>query len=122
MKTPDEIKKGMECCKPRWMGNYWKSCDIQCPYRVEQSFCRSAMQGDALAYIQQLEARVPRWIPVEERLPEKGERVLVTNGPGGGFVCESYLNVSGKWMRAESELVFMTPRSWMPLPKPPQKG
>lgn len=57
MKTPDEIKMGLETC----YGN--GSCD-ECPYHlvVEGSFgcdemgCDDSLMPDALAYIQQLEA------------------------------------------------------------------
>lgn len=56
------------------------------------------------------------WISVEERLPEPGERVLVTNG---SFVCEAYLNIINKWVRAGKQVFFMSPSSWMPLPEPP---
>ena len=55
MKTPDEIKKGLECCA---MSSY--RCEDDCPYREQ---CRNeqggkAMNEDALALIQQLEATV----------------------------------------------------------------
>ena len=57
MKTPDEIKKGLECC------SYNGRCD-GCPYNVtvegaygtEELGCDDTLQPDALAYIQQLEA------------------------------------------------------------------
>ena len=46
MKTPEEIKKGLECCKSN------PTCSI-CPYYNEDD-CQ-VMESDALAYIQQLE-------------------------------------------------------------------
>ena len=52
MKTPDEIKKGLECCVN------CDSCDTpcdECPYGNEDDGCKN-MTADALAYIQQLEA------------------------------------------------------------------
>ena len=54
--TPDEIKKGLECC-----------CDLMgvmcpyCPYAEDgdaSETCREEMAGDSLALIQQLEKRV----------------------------------------------------------------
>jgi hypothetical protein len=68
--------------------------------------------------IKELLAKVPRWISVEERLPEPGERVLVSNG---GFVCESFLSQSGKWQRGGVDMFFMTPTHWMPLPEAPKE-
>lgn len=59
------------------------------------------------------------WISVKERLPEKGERILVTNGASVG---EAYMNLQGKWMRFGSELVWMTPTHWMPLPPAPKEA
>lgn len=49
MKSPDEIKKGLECCA---MSSY--RCEDDCPYREQ---CRNeqggkAMNEDALALIQ----------------------------------------------------------------------
>lgn len=54
-RSPDETKKGLECCA---MSSY--RCEDDCPYREQ---CRNeqggkAMNEDALALIQQLEATV----------------------------------------------------------------
>ena len=71
---------------------------------------------------EKLKAQVPRWIPVEERLPEPGERVLATDC---GFVGEFYINKRGKWQRYNvncSELLMaLDILYWMPLPAPPEK-
>ena len=52
MKTPDEIKKGLECCSG--VGN----CFGECPYYIGNTNieCIRNKNADALAYIQQLEA------------------------------------------------------------------
>lgn len=56
MKTPDEIKRGLECCKPVWIDNHWKTCDSKCPYiKIAGKECMVQLYEDALAYIQQLE-------------------------------------------------------------------
>ena len=58
MKTPEEIKKGLECCAK----NKPYPCD-KCPYErtfEEEWSCK--LHADALAYIQQLEAKVPKWM------------------------------------------------------------
>lgn len=50
MKTPDEIKKGLECCHDA------VKCE-QCPYQPECDLpFGDIVEADALAYIQQLEA------------------------------------------------------------------
>lgn len=74
MKTPEEIKKGLEIC-----GGY----DCRgCPYYG--TTCDKGLNNDALAYIQQLEQRLvevnktsPRWISVKERQPEQDQDVLL---------------------------------------------
>lgn len=52
MKTPDEIKKGLECC------NTFNDCQ-ECPYdKADGSWaCTVERNADALAYIVQLESR-----------------------------------------------------------------
>lgn len=53
MKTPDEIKKGLECC-----ASVSAPCEI-CPFRTGTGAkCIRHMSECALAYIQQLEARI----------------------------------------------------------------
>lgn len=50
MKTPEESKKGLECCINRETG-----C-TECPYdNLPHDECVAAMKSDTLAYIQQLE-------------------------------------------------------------------
>ena len=106
MKTHEEIKKGLECCP---------LCSKSCAY-YKGIDCYAELHYDALAYIQQLEAKVlelekmcdaeqlkasqaiaetaetkrlcsrygqmimntfPKWISVEERLPEPETQVLI---------------------------------------------
>ena len=71
MKKPEEIKKGLECCNQKCVG------DKFCPYDEYSNACENTLHKDALALIQQLEAQVPRWISVEERLPEGEDPVLI---------------------------------------------
>lgn len=58
MKTPDEIKKGLECCTPGWVANHWKSCSSKCPYITLSASCRGQLVYDSLTYIQQLENHI----------------------------------------------------------------
>ena len=56
MKSPDEIKKAIECCwQTRWKEGFAVCND--CPYLGTLiPACKEALERDALAYIQQLEA------------------------------------------------------------------
>ena len=74
----------------------------------------------AVAALREKEER--RWIPVTERLPECGKRVLATDG---GFVGEFYINKRGQWKRYNvndySLLMALDILFWMPLPEPPKE-
>lgn len=75
---------------------------------------------EGLAALREQEERM--WIPVEERLPKCGERVLATDG---GFVGEFYINKRGQWQRYNvndsSLLMALDILFWMPLPEPPKE-
>lgn len=59
-----------------------------------------------------------QWIPVTERLPAEGMRVLAA--AEGVFSGEAYLGCGGVWMRSYGvawvPLVGMPVTHWMPLP------
>lgn len=69
-KTPEEIKKALECCSKS------DGCPQECPYYDVPS-CGGTLKLGALAYIRQLEAQVPKWISVEEQLPERHGQMCV---------------------------------------------
>lgn len=79
MKTPEEIKKGLECCflecDDTSLIDHCKACPFQ-----PNGVCFRALIKDSLTYIQRLEAQVPKWISVEERLPKRNACVVVTDG------------------------------------------
>lgn len=78
-KTPEEIKKSLECCAVNaCYGDY-----DDCPYRG-LPICVQKMTADALVYINYLEESadtfmkaVSKWISVEDRLPDDAVDVLV---------------------------------------------
>lgn len=63
------------------------------------------------------------WISVKDRLPEKGERVLCTDGHG---VFEQYRiernEIHGEWQRCGLPALLQRVTHWMPLPKPPKEN
>lgn len=63
-----------------------------------------------------------QWIPVTERLPAAGMRVLAATE--GVFSGEAYLSCEGVWMRSYGvvwvSLVDMPVTHWMPLPYKPE--
>lgn len=177
MKTPDEIKKGLECCSPKYESQHWVTCNSECPFRNEGAYCRNVLHAcikryiqqlecerdearndlDALNYantelhsayeamkrerdtavdrcmtaddvsagyyheIQQLKAAQPKWISVEVRLPEDGQRVvaIAKNGMTGimDYKADGTPFAARIFGRCFSEIIW-----WMPLPEPPKEG
>ena len=143
-KTPDEIKRGLECCHFTECGN--------CPYMTENIECREIF-SDALAYIRQLEAendnlrlsfakqssevaernlellkiiqqaveKLPKWISVEERLPDNFVSVLGYMTDAGDLPpvreCYTVGNVFVFPALCDKHPVS----HWMPLPEPPKE-
>ena len=77
--------------------------------------------------IEKLRGQVPRWIPVEERLPEYGVRVLATNMYEGDDYTgvrtrEEYPDdADGCWIDEHGWwYVIDDATHWMPLPKTPE--
>ena len=123
MKKPEEIKKGLECCDKFLGGGHWNICS-KCPYDMGKGRCYGTMMADALAYIQQLEAQVPRWIPVEERLPATDDDVLiVTNNEfGTGYeVGQGYYDICDEEWFGHAYVGTIDVTHWMPLPKAPKE-
>ena len=115
MKTPEEIKKGLENC------NIEGKCS-DCPYDDSEDYwsCCVRRNADAIAYIQQLEAQTQKWISVEERLPDPFERVLVARKGKEELVVDWGFRDVGIWWKVygtRTKNVFF----WMPLPEPPKE-
>lgn len=127
MKTLEETKKGLEICY------HSVGCD-ECPYRykpwTEGSRCVDGLQSDALAHIKQLESQIPRWIPVEDRLPEAKLAVLgyglryAAHDKPDKFPMEHVVYTRGEdegWFTYwDHHYVKVT--HWMPLPEPPEEA
>lgn len=125
MITPDEIKRGLELCEA---DECQEEQDTRCPY-AENAFCVTHLFGDALAYINQLEARVTKWISVKDRKPEGV--VLVANFAPG---TDGYkkMDVADVFDAGNSDITFYLLNGfdveynvthWMPIPDaPPEKG
>ena len=129
MKTPDEIKKGLLICS----GGFGDCAE--CPYHQTPAACMK-LSENALEYIQQLERRIgeltekvaqleaaqPKWISVEERLPDVGEKVMVCGVKKGmqvgAFCCKLRPENNRKWWWKNNTILEVT--NWMPLPSMPE--
>lgn len=113
METSDKIKKGLEHCSE----DDCKGCCYEHDCNMADGF--SVLAYDALACIEQLEAALPQWISVDERLPEDPCCVLVN--------LLGYVNVA--WYRCDGTFEMASGNvfdgecihHWMPLPLPPKK-
>lgn len=96
----------------------------------KEQFCVDALIRDAIdlieaqaAEIEKLEAQVPRWIPVEERLPESdGDVLLIVNGKVDNVTLIDAYEL-GSFSKSEGWILEMWPEwqdpkvtHWMPLP------
>lgn len=123
MKAPEEAKKGLECCILETDDTSLVDHCRACPYQPT-GLCFRTLLKDALAYIQRLEAQAPKWISVEERLPENfEERVLVCIEDGNCIIgnpsedTDRFDPIRKHWVRYGDMVTH-----WMPLPELPKEG
>lgn len=115
MKTPDDIKKGLIHCTQAD-----KDCN-GCPY---DPLCfrgdLTILEKHALAYIQQLEAKAPKWNSVEERLPRELQYVLAFKKYDDDSFepCIAYVSANEWFTGTFASGCEIT--HWMPLPEPPE--
>lgn len=77
MKTPEEIKKGLECCTSK------KVVCVECPYFEGMAGCKGT-EKDALAYITQLEQRLAQ---AEEDIKHL---LIISNNQRSCGYCKRY--------------------------------
>ena len=117
MKTPEEIKKELERCTTYICGFPCEGCLYGIDAEKVESDCVDALLKDALAYIQQLEAAHPKWISVEERLPEKDGKYIVCTAKGSVY-CTRF-KAYGKNGSFQTDInTHIT--HWMSLPSMPE--
>ena len=122
--TKEEIVQALRACGEM-------NCS-PCKYRwSKEPFCVDALIRDAAdlieaqaAEIEKLKAQVPRWIPVEERLPEsEGDVLLIVNGKVDNVTLIDAYEL-GSFSKSEGWILEMWPEwedpkvtHWMPLPE-----
>lgn len=128
MRTPEEIKKGLQSCSDVTHGQDCRKC----AYRKGATMCIEELMADALVYINYLEEHaeafvemVPKWISVaDERKPRHGEECICAceidgrkilfiltwnSGGNNGYINEPHFSDEG--------VCGMRVTHWMPLPE-----
>ena len=118
MKTLEEVKKALACCEN-------SDCKA-CPYDsvgITIVECLDALVGDAFAYIKQLEARVPKWISVKDRMPEIGTVVLgyAKQNPFSAYDVMRVRNLGNGFEMIRYHEYASSVTHWMPMPEPPKE-
>ena len=119
MKTPEAIKKGLECCAKASL----EECD-HCPYGNDCDIFEACnLYRDALAYINHLEARVPKWISVKDRMPEIGTVVLgyAKQNPFSAYDVMRVRNLGNGFEMIRYHEYASSVTHWMPLTEPPKE-
>lgn len=127
MKTPEEIKKALECCAADEL------CE-ECPYHPEVNSCIGMIARDALSYIRQLEnqvadlgKKVSKWIDVDERLPNLNDEVLIAvDGYVYGAQYWKYSNGMAFGTETADDIFSAGHEKdhvshWMYMPEPPKE-
>ena len=107
----------------------WPSCDVDAVGLAAAD--RIANQSTHIAALQQeiekLRAQLPRWIPVEERLPENFQKVLCWGeyfryGDFNAMFADYALGyqVNGNWGGEVTNGTKARALAWMPVPEPPE--
>lgn len=132
MKTPEEIKKGLECCILETDDTSLVDHCKVCPYQPT-GLCFRTLLKDAL---EQLEAQVSKWISVDDP-PKKGGRYLILFEDG--HCCDAEFDEDidfdsqfGEWVAIyHPETLgylysewrgYQEVTHWMPLPPAPKEG
>ena len=130
-----ELIDALRCCGHNMIFHY---CDnLSCPYckySCSDNLHRcdtQALGSDAADAIEELISRVPKWISVNEKLPDSQRPVLVYVPESEGF-CE-YVGMAdytwspkgGFWCGTDGETYgaigfIRTPTYWCELPEPPK--
>ena len=133
-KTPEEIKKGLKNCGPDG------ACKEKCPYYEPNAGCVGELIRDALAYIQQLEAQVPKWLNADGSIlcPYCGSKIRMISAwqkampDMGGYVwcargkctaCGSITPEMHGRTAKEANAAAYAAAQWghVPLPEPPKE-
>ena len=115
MRDYENTAKALRCCRLTSA----RGC-AECPYSVNNNEKCAHLLNDAADAIEELLAKVPHWISVEERLPENGKFVLVSDGDDIDTACR-YKALTPDEVETFFWDSVLEVTHWMPLPEPPKE-
>ena len=135
MRDHDELVKALMCC----VDGSCEGCPrLQTPEPESEFDCMNKLKTDAADAIEELVAAVPKWISVEERLPD--DQCDDARAARGGDYIHKVLAVSvtpnytamdtaylynGRWALGQytswKHFMGAPVTHWMPLPDPPKE-
>lgn len=125
MRDYESTSKALRCCRL----TSERGC-AECPFSLNSNEKCANLLPDAADAIEELLAAVPKWISVEERLPEQFICVFATDGEDVGIAAfqgfiEDYPVWSNAWnleyIEDQYDEDFLQVKHWMPLPEAPKE-
>lgn len=103
--------------------------DSKCDYCYygERSWCQRDLARDTLEYIEELEkrvtdleAKVPKWVSVKDRLPDKESMLCLVISDGDLYVSHWHWSGGGPWFFTDGEYDCNVTH-WAKAPEPPKE-
>lgn len=85
-RTPEEIRKGLEYCCPKWESDHWVTCRDECPFKNEGVFCRNVLMACTLALLYRLERERDELLQKNQQL-ERERDAAVDDLKEHGMFC-----------------------------------
>ena len=119
--TPEDIKRELRLAAFTCGSINCEDCEYYesiCSHTTDER-----LAPDALALIEHIEAKVPKWISVKDELPPRELNILAVNGHGRIKILALWKKEDKRWTWIEDSR--FTHRNdithWMPLPEPPEE-
>lgn len=123
----DKLIKDLRICASTL---YIPSCDscAKCSHSNEHIGCYNELKRSAADAIEELQAQLPKWISVEEKLPDFEGAVLCMRKShirvGLSYQEILYFDYDDQWFKDMFRDFFVEEgciTHWMPLPEPPKE-
>ena len=105
-------------------GDMCKDCYCEdCEHENNEKACIEHIKSRMADHLIANGVTIQKWIPVTERLPERGQIVLVCGNRKGIYTAE--FRIDGKYPyfhKLNSKTHWCKPTHWMPLPEAPKEA